>query len=301
MARGDLRATAGRPAPGVSLLAAKPFEEREFAFTDRDFRFLAKLVQERTGIQMRDEKREMLYGRLVKRLRALGIPDFSGYCNFVQSDAGEQEMAELVNAVTTNLTRFFREQHHFDHLRDHALPDVMARHDLEHSNRLRVWSAGCSSGQEPYCIAMVMAAHIANLSRWNARILATDLDTSMVARGQRGLYPLHQLNEIPDPYRRRFVRPTGDGHIAMSEALQQLIAFKSLNLLHHWPMKGPFDIIFCRNVVIYFDKPTQRELFDRFADILAPGGWLYIGHSESLFKVSDRFRLEGKTVYRRVA
>lgn len=274
-------------------------DEREFAFTDHDFTYICRLIYERTGIHLRPEKREMVYGRLVKRLRALQLSRFSDYLDLVRADVDSQELVELVNAITTNLTRFFREIHHFHHLRDVGLPETLTRLHQQGTNRLRIWSAGCSSGQEPYSIAMVAAAHIPNIRQWDARILATDLDTNMVARGDLGIYADDQAKDIPDEYRRRFAHLRGD-EIIMDEQLKRLIAFKPLNLLNPWPMKGPFDIIFCRNVVIYFDKPTQKALFDRYADILAPNGFLYVGHSESLFRVSERFQLIGKTVYRRL-
>lgn len=268
-------------------------QEREFAFADRDFRFLAGLVSEQTGIVLEERKRDMVYSRLARRVRALGLQDFAAYCELVQSDRGGEEMGNLVNAITTNLTSFFREAHHFEHLRENVLLPIAAT-----PQKLRIWSCACSSGMEPYSITMVMKSAIPKIESWDAKILATDIDTNMVATSQIGEYPIAEGESIPAQYRNQMAEVGGRLH--MPENLKSLIAFKPLNLLHDWPMKGKFDAIFCRNVVIYFDKPTQRSLFNRLADQLKPDGWLYIGHSENLTHVSDRFQLCGRTIYRRV-
>ena len=271
------------------------------AMADAEFDFLARLVHGRTGIMVRPEKRQMLCSRLERRVRALRLSGFAAYCDHLESDLGAAEIEELVNAVTTNLTHFFREKHHFDHLAKHALPAVRRRLEAERSRRLRIWSAGCSTGQEPYSIAMTMLAHGSEIAKWDARILASDVDSSVVEHASAGRYPADQADGIPETYRKRFTRRLRDGTLEMAEELKRHIAFKPLNLIEPWPVKGPFQIIFCRNVVIYFDKPTQAVLFDRFAELMPIGGWLYIGHSESLFKVTDRFRLIGSTIYQKVA
>lgn len=276
--------------------AARSMEDREFAFSDREFRILADLAQARTGIVLAEHKKDMVYSRLVRRLRALNLPSFAAYCALVQSHEGADEIGHLVNAITTNLTRFFRETHHFEHLRDQVLaPMVKAK-----NKRLRIWSAGCSAGMEPYSIAMTAQSAIADVDTWDARILATDIDTNMLATGMQGEYAAEQYEHIPAAYRADVALSPGGDRIQMSDRLRQRIAFKPLNLLEHWPMKGPFDVVFCRNVVIYFDKPTQAKLFSRIADLLVPDGWLYIGHSENLFNVCDRFELVGRTIYRKV-
>lgn len=271
--------------------------EREFAFSNDDFRFLTELVGERTGIVLAQHKKDMVYSRLARRLRVLGLKSFAEYCEMVQGEQGADEIGNLVNAITTNLTNFFREGHHFEHLRDHVLAP-MARNK---ERRLRLWSAGSSSGMEAYSMAMTVRAALKDVDAWDARILATDIDTNMLRTGREGSYPLDQLENIPPDYRRDVLRDKKNECIVMSDALKQLIAFKTLNLLEHWPMKGPFDAIFCRNVVIYFDRPTQQALFNRMAQLLKPDGWLYIGHSENLFKVCDRFKTAGRTIYRRIS
>lgn len=279
--------------------ADRSSEGREFQFTDRDFAFLSRLAYEHTGIKLGENKRQMVYGRLARRIRQLGLGSFSDYCARVEQDP-EAELGELVNAITTNLTAFFRENHHFEHLAQTALPEIMACNAGR--RRLRIWSAGCSTGEEPYSIAMTLAES-AELSGWDARILATDIDTNVVAKAQSGVYAEERIKGIdPQRLRRWFQRGSGAnaGKARASQRLREMISFRQLNLLGDWPMQGPFDIIFCRNVVIYFDKATQCRLFARYADILAPHGYLYIGHSETLFKISDRFRSLGGTVYQKV-
>lgn len=276
--------------------------ELEFRFTPDDFAFLRRLIKSRTGIQLGERKREMVYGRLARRLRALELDSFDAYCRFVDSADGEHELLAMVNAITTNLTKFFREDHHFAHLAQSVLPDLAAKQARSAKPRLRIWSAGCSSGEEPYTIAMTVLSTVADLPRWDARLLATDLDTEMIRRGKAGRYGIGALESIPPDLRARFTkrsRRADTDHFEMAEELKKFITFKALNLLEPWPMKGPFDVIFCRNVVIYFDRATRLRLFDRFADVLTDGGHLFIGHSESLLGISDRFDLIGKTMYRK--
>lgn len=272
--------------------------EREFAFTDKDFRFIAEWSYERTGIVLQDHKSDMVYSRLARRLRALGMKSVAEYCEMLKTDQGDAEIGNLVNAITTNLTSFFREAHHFEHLKTHVLePFVRSKNE-----RLRIWSAGCSAGAEPYCIAMMMQESISNLDRRDCKILATDIDTNMLEKGQKGEYATDWIEKIPPALCMKYVEAMSGKTDAkrMVSALRDLIAFKPLNLLENWPMKGKFDAIFCRNVVIYFDKPTQKILFNRYADQLQEGGYLYIGHSETLNHISDRFELVDKTTYQKI-
>ncbi len=275
-------------------------KEREFHFTDKEFKFISKLIGERTGIVLSDAKRQMVYGRLSRRLRQLKLTKFSDYCDML-TNGHESELIEFTNAITTNLTAFFRENHHFDFLKKTVLPELI-RKNLN-TKRLRIWSAGCSSGEEPYSIAMCVREAIPNLSSWDVKILATDLDSNMVQRGKSGIYTSERVEGLSDSRMKKWVeRGKGDksDKVRMSEKLRELITFKELNLMEGWPMKGPFDFMFCRNVVIYFNKETQRELFDRYADLLRNDAYLFIGHSESLNKVTDRFNLLGKTIYQKV-
>jgi len=281
----------------MAHIEAHSTQKREFAFEDRDFRFLAKLANERTGIVLAENKRDMIYGRLVRRLRALQLDSFSDYCTLLQSDEGSEEIGNLVNAITTNLTSFFREAHHFKHLREEVINPFTTS---QTGGRFRIWSAGCSSGMEPYSIAMTLKNAMNHQSRLDAKILATDIDSNMLNIGIKGHYAASDIDGIPAAYTAYTERVNEPNQIGMTKELKDLVSFRQLNLLESWPMKGAFDVIFCRNVVIYFDKPTKQKLFARMADIMQPQGWLYIGHSENLHGISDRFELVGRTIYRKV-
>jgi chemotaxis protein methyltransferase CheR len=272
---------------------------REFAFGNEDFEALRALVKELTGINLTDQKRELVYGRLARRLRALQLRSFAEYREVLASDGG-REITELCNAITTNLTSFFREPHHFDYLRDHVLLPMAGQGTG--TRRLRIWSAGCSSGEEPYSIAMTILEAIPDLGRWDIRILATDLDSDVLEKGRRGLYAADRVRGLSQQRLSKFFvqRNERDGlHYQVVPELASLITFKQLNLMHPLPMKGPLHAIFCRNVVIYFDKDTQRELFARVSQLQQPGQLLFLGHSESLFKVSEAYALIGRTVHQR--
>lgn len=281
----------------MSLAAAQASLAQQ-AITSQDFERLRTLVADHAGIQITSDKRELLYNRLRKRIRALGIETFSEYCDLLESN-GNDEFETFINAMTTNLTSFFRESHHFDYLEAEVLPPLVQRKP----GRVRIWSAGCSTGPEPYSVAMVVREALARSGGCDIRILATDLDSQVLKTAAAGVYPEEQVEKIDwRRYGKWIIRgeDSNAGMVRMKPELRELIAFKQLNLLQPWPMKGPLDIIFCRNVVIYFDKDTQRMLFDRMADLMAPGGHLFIGHSESLHRVSERFELLGKTIYRKI-
>ena len=273
--------------------------EHEFPFTTQDFDCIRALVNQQTGIVLSETKQDLVYGRLTKRLRRLGLDSFEAYCQVLQTgDAAEVE--QLVNAITTNLTMFFREAHHFEHLATILLPALLDA--KAHNRRLRLWSAGCSTGEEPYSMAMVCKEVIPATGGWDVKILATDIDSNVLATAQQGIYSAERVQGMSPQRLQRWFRKGQGGHAGLVRVLpelQQLITFRQLNLMHAWPMRGPFDVIFCRNVVIYFDKTTQRQLFERFAALLDARGHLFVGHSESLFTVTDRFELLGKTIYRR--
>ncbi|HTT01946.1 MAG TPA: protein-glutamate O-methyltransferase CheR [Steroidobacteraceae bacterium] len=272
---------------------------REFAFSDEDFEALRRLIKQLTGINLSEQKRELVYGRLSRRLRALNLSSFREYRGLLKADPAE--LVQFTNAITTNLTAFFREPHHFDYLREQLLKARAA--DPRGARRMRIWSAGCSSGEEPYSIAMSVLEAIAEPARWDIRILATDLDSDVLQRARRGVYAAERLSGMgPSRLARFFVaEPAAGGRASYRVApeLPALVTFRQLNLMHQLPMKGPLDAIFCRNTVIYFDKETQRDLFHRLAALQRPGDLLFLGHSESLFKVSERYTLIGRTIYRR--
>jgi chemotaxis protein methyltransferase CheR len=272
---------------------------REFAFGNEDFEALRRLVKELTGINLSEQKRELVYGRLTRRLRALQLRTFAEYREVLSGDGG-REIAELCNAITTNLTAFFRESHHFEYLREQVLMPRAA--DPAGTRRLRIWSAGCSTGEEAYSLAMTLIEALPDLRHWDVKILATDLDSDVLERARRGAYAADRVRALGSQRLSRFFseRRVREGLCyEVSPELTALITFKQLNLMHQLPMKGPLDAIFCRNVVIYFDKDTQRELFVRVAQLQRPGDLLFLGHSESLFKVSESYAPIGKTVYRR--
>ncbi|MEO1752100.1 protein-glutamate O-methyltransferase CheR [Thiofaba sp. EF100] len=271
---------------------------REFEFTQADFEFLRALVTDHTGIVVSDNKRDMLYSRLARRLRALGLNTFAEYRAYLRTHEAE-ELTNLINAVTTNLTSFFREPHHFEYLARTVIPELL--HKKERERRIRIWSAGCSTGEEPYSIAMVLEEEVPPWLEWDIRILATDVDTNVIQAAQHGVYWRDNLRGISDARLQRFFlrgRGANAGQVRVDAELRRMVAFKPLNLLKDWPMKGPFDVIFCRNVMIYFDQATQKRLVERFASLLAPRGYLFIGHSETLDGLTHRFDLVGNTIYR---
>ncbi len=283
---------------GAAPVQADP-AEAGFVFTDADFDKIRRLIKAQTGIHLSDAKRSLVYSRLGRRLRALGLSDFASYYARVEMDA--EELMRCINAITTNLTAFFREPHHFDYLARTVLPEL--RRKNADSRRLRIWSAGCSTGEEPYSIAMVVREVMGAARDWDIKILATDLDSDVVAKAAAGIYEERRLEGVSEQRRRRWFRRgrgANAGKVRVADEIRGLITFRQLNLMHPWPMRGPFDVIFCRNVVIYFDKDTQRRLFDRYADILGAQRYLFIGHSESLHRVSERFQSLGKTMYRKI-
>ena len=265
----------------------------EISLSEREFSRIKNRVYEIAGISLSDAKRTLVISRLSKIVRGLGLPGFDAYVDFLERGGSAQDGQDFINALTTNLTRFYREDHHFEHLRSHVGALIAAK---PRGSRLRIWSAGCSTGQEPYTIGMDLLGAFPELKRWDFKILATDIDTAVIAKAARGTYPENELSGLSAERARPFQR-VGDGTIRVPGAVQELVSFKPLNLIGQWPMKGPFDAIFCRNVAIYFDKPTQGEVFGRFSKLLAPEAFLYIGHSENLGSGGDGFRLVGKTIY----
>jgi len=273
---------------------------KEFDFSDKDFQRVKKLVLEHTGICLSDIKHDMMYSRLAKRLRQLHLDSFSDYIDLIES-GDESELGNFTNSVTTNLTSFFREQHHFDYLKSTLIPTLMKLN--ADTRTIRIWSAGCSTGEEPYSLAITLKETIPDNAGWDIKILATDLDTNVLETGSNGVYSMERVNGISSSVLRRwFNKGKGDkeGLVRASNELRDMIIFKQLNLMGQWPVRQGVDVIICRNVVIYFDKATQKVLFDRYAETLRSDGFLIIGHSENLNGVTDRFKLLGKTIYQRI-
>jgi chemotaxis protein methyltransferase CheR len=282
-------------APTVSKAAR--LVEGEFLFTEEDFHRIAAMAYEDAGIALPIAKATLVYSRLAKRLRVLRLTEFAEYCDLVAAPTGASERRTMLAGLTTNVTRFFREPHHFDHLRDKLLPGLIAK--ARSGGRVRIWSCACSSGQEPYSLAMTLLAAMPDAAKYDVRILASDIDGNVVRQAREGVYSEHLLEGIPADFRRRYTSGAGES-VAMKPDLAELIAFRELNLIGDWPMRGLFDAIFCRNVAIYFDDATQSRLWDRLADRMAPGGVLYIGHSERVAgPAADTLNLEGITTYRK--
>lgn len=269
----------------------------EFVLSDAEFVKIKQRIYKVAGISLSDAKKTLVLSRLAKLLRQHQLNSFDDYVDFLDARASHDDHQEFVNALTTNLTRFYREDHHFDHLRarvgkiiDRDLPRMRG------GKRLRIWSAGCSTGQEPYTIAMDLVRAYPELKTWDFKILATDVDTDVVARAATGIYTESELAGL-SPERLQPFENLSEGRVRIPENMKSLVTFKPLNLLHEWPVKGPFDAIFCRNVTIYFDKPTQRSVFERFQQVLRPEGFLYIGHSENIGSGVTGFSSVGKTIY----
>ncbi|WP_374675089.1 CheR family methyltransferase [Ideonella sp.] len=269
--------------------------EQEFSFDAADFERVRKLIYQRAGISLHDGKRAMVYSRLSRRLRETGHRSFRDYLQWLESaagPAGDKEWQEFVNCLTTNLTSFFREEHHF-----HALADVLRGF----GNRApRIWCNAASTGEEPYSIAMVLAEALGD---HGARLLATDIDTKVLATAQRGVYPADSRGLSPERLKRHFMRGTGSnaGFIRVKPELARMIDFRPFNLMSTaWSLGEPFDMVFCRNVMIYFDHATQRRVLERIHGVMKPGGLLFVGHSENFTDARDLFLLQGKTIYKRV-
>ncbi|WP_019612915.1 CheR family methyltransferase [Psychromonas ossibalaenae] len=272
---------------------------REFIFTGKDFAHVQKLIYEHAGISLSPKKEELVYSRLVKRLRFHKISRFSVYLSLLD-DPHSSEWEEFINALTTNLTSFFREKHHFEALASHIKRNYSK---VSQDQPIKIWCSASSTGEEPYSIAMTMVSLFGCLAP-PVKILATDLDTRVLEKARKGIYSIDKIEQLSRLQTEQFFlkgKGAQEGFVLIKPELQRLITFKKLNLLSpEWPMKGQFDVIFCRNVMIYFDKETQYELLAKFAEKLPPRGLLFVGHSESFPNASSVFKLEKHTVYRRV-
>ena len=280
----------------VSTGSAKTeeYKAREYEFTERDFAQVRKLIYEHAGISLSENKQDMVYSRLSRRLREKGLSRFADYLKLLET-ADAEEWQAFTNALTTNLTSFYRESHHFPILAEH-----LAQRRRAGGEPLTLWGCAASTGEEPYTIAMTAIEALKD-SAPNVRILATDLDTNVLARADAGVYDLERIEALtPERTRRFFLRGKGAnaGGVKVRPELRKLITFRQQNLLDaKWPVRGPFDVIMCRNVMIYFDKETQRQILEKFAPLLRADGLLFAGHSESFFHSAHLFKLRGKTVY----
>lgn len=272
----------------------------QHTLNDKQFKFICRLVYEATGIVLDERKREMVYRRLMRRTRDLKIESFGEYCALLKSGC-DNELPKFINSITTNLTSFFRENHHFDYLKETFIPEHLKHYSQ--TKKLRIWSAACSTGEEPYSLAITVQEAMGSLlSIWDTKILATDLDTDVLAHAKAAVYKADRIEDIAASYKRKwFKKGSGDNinKVKVHPKLAHLITFKQLNLLDSWPVKGPFDVIVCRNVLIYFDRKTQKNIIDRYYDLLRPGGLLILGHSESLAKDETLFSVVGRTIFKK--
>ena len=253
------------------------------------------ILHSHAGIALAEGKAALVYSRLAKRLRSLGLRSFREYCALIEDHKEVDERQAMMAALTTNVTRYFREPHHFDHLRDVVMPALAER--ARKGGRVRLWSAACSNGQEPYSMAITVLSALPEAASLDVKILATDIDPNMVAEGKAGIYREDAIAPVPLEMRRKWFKKAPGGW-EVADELRQLVAFRELNLIGDWPMRGKFDAIFCRNVVIYFDEPTQERIWSRFAPLLEEGGALYIGHSERVTgPATAQFETTGLTTY----
>ena len=260
-----------------------------------DFHRICEAVYSRIGIRLADGKEELVRSRLMKRLRALGIDGFDKYLAYVNQEGSEQELDVMINLLTTNKTSFFREPVHFEFMSQKILPSLRLR-----KSGLRIWSAGCSSGEEPYSIALLIAEEWPDFESRDVRILATDVSTRVLAVANAAEYDIEALRELPPGLLQRHFVPSPRGRAdtrLVHQKIRGIVRFARLNLMEPWPMRGPFDVIFCRNVMIYFDRPTQKSLVQRFWQLLGPGGHLFVGHSESLVTSSHQYKYVQPAIY----
>ena len=270
----------------------------EHQLSAKEFRFVTTLVYNKTGIVLGEQKREMVYRRLMRRIRELGIDSFSTYCRLLDDDSGN-ELPNFINSITTNLTSFYRESHHFDYILNTFIPNWTE--SAADPRTVKVWSAACSTGEEPYSLSITLNKALQKYQlNWDYKILATDLDTNVLNTAKNAVYDEKRIADIPVEYRKLgFLKGKGAlaGKVRVRPEMVDPITFRQLNLLEKWPLKGPFDIIMCRNVLIYFDREMQQKLVNRFIELLRPGGLLMLGHSESMAKGNTPLITKGRTIF----
>jgi chemotaxis protein methyltransferase CheR len=273
------------------------------ALSDKLFQQYSQLVYQQCGINLHEGKRELLQARLNKRLRATGVQSYQDYYRLITSPNNQAEIIQFLDCISTNLTYFFREPKHFEFLEQVALPELLAHKRNARDMRIRLWSAACSTGEEPYSLAMSILSQLKEAERRDFRILATDISTRVLDVARKGLYPKDRVEKVPGALRQKFFQRCngndGEPYYEVVPALKQSVAFRRLNLKEPYPFSGPFDYIFCRNVMIYFDKQTQQDLIQKMAGYLSPGGYLFVGHSESLTGLQHPLQYVRPSVYRK--
>ncbi len=263
--------------------------------SDQQFKKISRIVYQVSGISLKDGKEALVRARLMKRVRALRMGSIDAYMKLIESDEGVQELGFMIDVMTTNKTGFFREAEHFNFLRETVLPEIKGP-------RMRFWSAACSSGEEPFSMAIMLRESLADIDSRDCLILATDISTRMLEKAGQAFYSEDTLRELPAALIQKYFNKAYNGSIRafqVKDNIRSMVRVARLNLMDLWPMKGPFNVIFCRNVMIYFDRPTQQKLINRFWDYLAPGGYLFVGHSEGLSAISHKFRYVRPATYRK--
>ncbi len=269
--------------------------------TQSEFHDFQKLILAEVGIHLKDSKQTLVESRLARRLQHLGFPTYGEYLRYVSRQPAESpERRELINCITTNKTEFFRENHHFEFFKDHVIPEARARAATGDAKQLRIWSAACSTGEEPYSIAITILEHLGADRDWDVKILASDVDTKVLATAEAGVFGADRFEQVPEPLRRRyFLRRKDDGALMAKDVLKSMIRFRRINFIDPgWPIRTSFDVIFCRNVIIYFNHDTQERLFERLVRYLKPTGYLMVGHSENLHWMNRLLVPVENTIYR---
>ncbi len=271
--------------------------------TDKEFRTVSELVYKYCGINLHSGKRELVRARLAKRIRTLKMRSFGEYIEYATRDQNGKEFYNLIDSLSTNLTSFFRESQHFDYLNRVYFPQMFEKKKKKGDSRIRVWSAGCSSGEEPYSIAITLLEAVAGRGSWDVKVLATDISTRILEKAKAGVYEKKRIEPVSPQVRQKYLKKCGSGGDSelweVKDNLKRTVVFARLNLMEQWPVKGPLEFIFCRNVMIYFDKPTQSKLVNRYFDLLDSGGLLFTGHSESLTGIEHKFAYVQPTIYRK--
>ena len=277
--------------------ASEELVSGEAPLTRRDLSDIADMIYADAGIFINESKASLVYSRLSKRLRKIGLTSFRDYCDLVGSERGAEERREMLSQLTTNFTKFYRERHHFEHFASDVLPPLMAR--AKAGGRVRIWSSACSLGHEPYSLAMTILSIFPDACNYDFKLLASDIDPKVVASASEGTYTADAIEPVGSQFRKDYFNDLGRGKFQVKQNVKDLISFRELNLIANWPFKGKFDVIFCRNVVIYFDDPTQAKIWQRYSDVLLKDGYLYIGHSERLSGAAkSRFSNVGVTAFR---
>jgi chemotaxis protein methyltransferase CheR len=274
----------------------------EVKLSEKDFKTVSDLVYKYCGINLHQGKRELVRARLAKRLRQLKMRTFSEYIKYATNDPTGKEFTTLIDTISTNLTSFFREKQHFDYLNNVYFPEMLAKKKARNSKKIRVWSAGCSSGEEPYSIAITLLDLLATQQNWDIKILATDISTQILDKAKKGVYEPARVEPVSAHQKQKYLIKIKEGHDTYYQAgpnLKKIIYFARLNLMEQWPVQGPLEFIFCRNVMIYFDKPTQQKLVNRYWELLDSGGLLFTGHSESLTGIKHKFAYVQPTIYKK--